>query len=274
MRYIWYHPFFKKHTPSEILESHQGNALKHGYRILAENDLSKVKLDDHLTLVGHSSQDAAGDDEDNGRFMHGELAHELADRLAACGLATAPRILSLECCHAGNDNGLAFDLSRLDFFKFVFIETCVAAVGRKPKKVKWNLKEDDYGRAIIGSGIGEHPWRLLFNGYILESYQHASYKIEMRTQLFLNEDTWPIIRAAYQPGFFGGRIGRYMFFTGTSVFSLDDLIGFSKQNPNSASARALEIYTQQEFANDDSIDCQSKSLFETVVFPNENMKLR
>jgi hypothetical protein len=266
MRYIWYHPFFTKYTEGYLLESHQRNAIKHGYHILAENELYRVSFNDHLTLVGHSSSDAAGDKKDAGKYMHGELAHELAETLVTCGLTTAPKILSLECCEAGSDDGLAFDLSRLAFFKFVFIETCVAGIGRKPDKVKWNLKEDGYGRAIMGTGAGELPWRLLFNGIELARYQHDSYKVDASVQLFLDLDTWPTIRSAYQPGIFGGRIGRYMFFKDTETFSLNKLIQFAKQEPDSASAKAFEIYTQQELIQDGSTDNHSTASFETVVF--------
>ncbi|WP_419419175.1 hypothetical protein ACNVED_11610 [Legionella sp. D16C41] len=184
-QYIWYHPFYVAETSSLMVNGQMENARKHGYIVLETNQLGKVKSNDHLTIVGHSTPPKALANknskkssalEDAGYFIQGETAEECINRLFQNGLKKAPRVLSLECCKAAIiPNGIAEQLSKHPFLVNVIIEANTSAVGRNTGNILWTYTPDSFGRVVMKEA--NNPWVFLLAGKQVFQALHGTYKL-------------------------------------------------------------------------------------------------
>ena len=167
-QYMWFHPSYVAETSEITVEGQKENARKHGYIVLGEKELGKVRSWDHLTIVGHSTapQSSSSDsssENDCGLYIQGDTADECYTRLRYSGLRVPPKVLSLECCHAAIDGGIAETLSAHKFFKTSLVEANPSGVGRNPETVVWSgFLLDKFGRAVMFHG--EYDWVFMRGG--------------------------------------------------------------------------------------------------------------
>ena len=239
-RYIWYHPLYIKQDQQKSLNAKCApgqirNAQEYGYIYLSENQLNKVGINDHLTIVGHSS---VGDLVDDGLTLQGDNAEALVKRLKRSGLQVAPKILSLESCKVGINNGLGFKLSSNIFFRNSIIEASDSSVGRNPGFINWNgFKLDSFGRILLKEELS--LWKIIFRGKLFSSFRHAQYNLVEEVDKYLSKNIHIEFMNCYKPGLFGGRAGRYSWFYNREI-TLEKATYFARDNLESASARALE----------------------------------
>ncbi|MGQ3889845.1 hypothetical protein ACQUW5_12540 [Legionella sp. CNM-1927-20] len=183
-QYMWYHPHYFLETSVHIVAGQMENARKYGYIILEGNELHKVKREDHLTIVGHSTPpklagidlDEDEDLNDTGYYIQGENAEQCVQRLKQAGLIEAPQVLSLECCRAGIEKGIAEQLSSQPFFKDTLIEANPGGISRSSGHVICSLVPDIYGRMVMRAEF--NPWVFLLSGQPVLKLRHNEYKIE------------------------------------------------------------------------------------------------
>lgn len=243
-QYIWFHPLYVKQTSQSIIDGQMNNALSHNYIVLKENELYKVRAWDHLTIAGHSTAppNLLNDDEDTGLYIQGEGAEQCVNRLQKAGLRVSPKILSLECCNAAVENGIGQMLSAHPFFKTSLVEANHSSIGRNPGHVKWAcMPVDSFGRVVMRSY--RFPWVFLVAGTVVAEYAHGQYLLRNILQILFPKDFHACFFAHYTPGFFLGRAGRYCL-TGNRL-SLEQAILFAEEDPDSASAQALEKVMQE-----------------------------
>lgn len=185
-QYIWYHPAYIAGETDRgkryIVEGQIQEAIRFGYTQLSGNELHRVTADDHLTLVGHSCgpsndlEEKEDSDDDTGKYMQGETAEDILARLKDDGLTASPAILSLECCHAAVQDGLAEQLSRLSFFQQTLIEAHVSGVGRHWKPgPNGGFAIDTYGRKVIFMADG--LWHFYLAGNLVKRAEHGKYDL-------------------------------------------------------------------------------------------------
>ncbi|WP_199744140.1 hypothetical protein [Legionella sp. km772] len=241
--YIWFHPSYVQESDEELITGQKKNAQQHGYLVLAENELHKVKKSDHLTLVGHSTPPPSADKSnlnDSGDYIQGESAPQCVKRLKQAGLRCGPKIFSLESCLAGLPDGIAQQLSRDPFFKYTLIEANTTAVGRS-YGAHWALKMDYLGRAILNPQ--KSMWHFYLQGYEIQRLVHASYKLEQVLEQIKPAYFQQRFFSNYQPGCFGGRVGRDC--AKGILLTLERALFFAQENQNSATADALDLTLKQ-----------------------------
>ncbi|HAT8357570.1 TPA: hypothetical protein GDD45_12845 [Legionella pneumophila] len=240
-RYIWFHPSYVSESAEATLLGQKTNAKDHGYILLNSHELGQVTWEDHLTIMGHSSL-ATTPSDDTGLYMQGDTAIDLIDRLTTNGLKEAPKILSLESCQAGIPGGLAQQLSRSPFFKYTLIEGNLSGVGRKPRETLWNFPTDSLGRAVLK--LDNSPWMFYLGGVLVGRLIHDTYKIKDLFHILSPPAFHEHFFVHYKPGLFGGRAGRYCFFNKSTIM-LEKASNLAYENPDSASAKAIEAVLEQ-----------------------------
>lgn len=239
-QYIWFHPLYIKESSQTVLPGQINNAQANNYTVLKENELYKVHSADHLTIVGHSvgpktlrarEEDY---DEDTGRYIQGDTAAQCVDRLVSSGLRFAPKILSLECCHAAVKNGIAPMLSIHPFFKNSLVEANTGGIGRN---IRTNMTVDFYGRVVMHEE--KNPWIFFLRGIAIIKQTHGTYMLNQVLENINPTDFHKRFFVDYKPGFFGGRVGRYCSTTKYEI-TLEQALIFANNNPHSATGKALD----------------------------------
>lgn len=235
-QYIWFHPRYIQETSGPIIKGQMNNAIKNNYIVLQEKELDHVLATDHLTIAGHSA--SPGEEDDRGFYIQGETADQCVKRLINSGLGFAPKILSVECCKAAVENGIARGLSIHPFFKNSLIEANSGGIGRNPGYLIWNgMTVDNFGRVVMHEK--KHPWIFLLRGNIVASHLHGTYKLQEIIGTISHPDFHELFFAHYNPGIFGGRVGRYCFFTGNKII-LEQALTFANEDPESATSKTLD----------------------------------
>jgi len=131
--------------------------MEDDYIFLGENELGLVSSQDHLTIMGHSC----------GQRIQEDTSDQLAKRLVKLGLKKAPRVLSLDCCDAGVENGVAQQLSILHFFENTIIEACVSntVTSFHPEESDLPTTKNALGRGVISDD--EYPWIYFMAGTVV-----------------------------------------------------------------------------------------------------------
>ncbi len=239
--YIWFHPKYIAKEDRDVWEGQQENAVRTGYVALGEHELHKVKASDHLTVVGHSTPPKSSDkedEEDTGHFIQGETASKFLRRLTYSGLSVPPKILSLECCQAGIADGLAYKLSKTPFMRNTIIEACTGGIGRETKHTKFSGFTFDVFQRVI-KAKETRPWKFYLAGKRVAAFAHASYALEDAIRSIVSRDFHFQFFRVYNPGIFGGRVGRYCDKNSCRI-SLEQAKRFAKEKPGSATAIALK----------------------------------
>lgn len=262
-QYIWFHPLYIAETAKTTVEGQMRNAEKHGYIVLKEKELNKVRAEDHLTIVGHSfppqlseadiqlkwaeelcAEDVIKDSvelvhnlDDTGFYIQGETAEQCVKRLQQAGLKKGPQILSLECCIAAVANGIAEQLSGHRFFMNTIIEANTSGIGRNPGDLFWSMPEDSFGRVVINDN--KNPWIFLLGGARAAKRSHGTYQINEVIRAILQQDFHARFFSHYKPGLAGGRIGRYCESTGLRI-TREKAEAFARDKPKSATDNALQ----------------------------------
>jgi hypothetical protein len=222
----------------KTIKGQKESFLSHNYIVLGEDELHKVSAADHLTIIGHSTAPKTeADTETAGLYIQGDNANQCVARLKRHGLQYAPKLLSLECCHAAIAHGIAEQLSNHLFFKYSLIEASTAAVGRNPGMGGWSLRDDSYGRALLGHN---KLWIFYINGHSVAQREHDSYVIDDILKQISPQQFHVTFFSHYQPGCLGGRVGRYCL-ANKSKISLEQALFFAKEKTVSATQEALDL---------------------------------
>ena len=239
-RYIWFHPTYVEEGERGLIPGQKKNAKAHGYIVLNENELDKVQPSDHLTIIGHTigpkKENEDSEREDTGSYIQAEPAEEVVRRLKQSGLSTAPKLLSLEACQAGKVSGIAEQLSKQTFFKYSIIEANLGPVGRNFGS-RWSHIPDAYGRVVLAAH--KNFWLFYLQGYLIQSQKHGEYELAKLITELCPVDFQQRFLAHYQPGFFGGRVGRYC--SKGNLLSIEKALFFAQENQSSATATALDL---------------------------------
>ncbi|MCL9685133.1 hypothetical protein [Legionella maioricensis] len=242
-QYIWFHPLYISETPEPVIIGQMNNAKKHNYIILQEKELEQVGATDHLTITGHSTSPKPNEGDDQGLYIQGETAEQCVARLVTSGLSFAPKILSIESCKAAVDDGIARKLSLHPFFKNSLIEANPGGIGRNPGYLSWNgMTVDSFGRVVLREKI--NPWLFLLRGTVVAERRHASYKLQDIIQTIMPPDFHELFFSYYNSGIFGGRVGRYCFFTGNKI-TLERALILANEKPESSTAKALDSLSER-----------------------------
>ena len=98
---------------------------------------------------------------------------------------------------------------------------------------------DGFGRVVMREK--EHPWIFLLRGILVAEHRHASYKLQDIIKTIESPDFHELFFSYYDSGFFGGRVGRYCFFTGKRI-TLEKALTFANEEPESATSKALDRF--------------------------------
>lgn len=241
--YIWFHPNYVQDSDEDLISGQKKDAQRYNYIILTDSELHKVTSSDHLTIVGHTTEPNADEEDeqrDTGSYIQGESAVECIKHLRQLGLRCGPKILSLEACYAGIKEGIAQQLSKDLLFKYSLIEANTHAVGRNYGAI-WMLATDYLGRAIINPQ--KSMWVFYLQGYELQRSAHGSYELgQVLEQLELPQFQQRFF-SNYHPGCFGGRVGRYC--AKGSPLTLGKALFFAQENTSSATADALDLTLEE-----------------------------
>ncbi len=245
--YIWFHTNYVKESRQDIIIGQKNNAKAHHYTVLNDDELHKVNTADHFTIVGHTTEPPKnGETElgDTGLYLQGDDASECINKLKQLGLASAPKIVTLESCSAALPKGIAQELSKQPFFKYSVIEANTGAVGRNPGG-HWSLPTDSLGRSIISSN--KSFWVFYLQGYEVARHSHDSYDLEHLLEQIAPNQFQERFFSNYHPGIFGGRVGRYC--ANKTPLSLAKALFFAQGKTNSATADALNLTLEQIYAH-------------------------